>query len=300
MASLVFYLEETVILILIWCNEMSMVPLATVETYCGVSPGDATVGILHPAVETEVKRILGRDIELTTYTHDRYDGSNKNWLILRQYPLVEIYRVSTTTCVAFTVLNSSTDNSNSIVHVDNSGAALKLQVVGGVNAHSWASFAFASYPTFATMVAAINAYGKGWSAEISSSDYDDYPIATIIGQTLFDCAVAADVLMPSDYVNCSAEYDKGIIRRLDGGIFSTGKNNIIVSYKAGYSATPADLVAYICQATKAMYVEYCDDVTARLRRYSLGDITKEMFAGTSEGSGIGTSPVLLRYKRVRL
>ena len=72
---------------------MSLVTNANYLYYLGVDQSTTITNTLTPlisAVEKRVKEYLNRDIEITAYTDELYDGNGTSKLVLRQFPIVSV------------------------------------------------------------------------------------------------------------------------------------------------------------------------------------------------------------------
>jgi len=72
---------------------MSLVTDAYYKYYLGISQSDSittTIAPLINAAEKRIKEFLNRDIEITSYTDELYDGNGKSILVVRQFPLVSV------------------------------------------------------------------------------------------------------------------------------------------------------------------------------------------------------------------
>jgi hypothetical protein len=76
---------------------MSLVTTANYKYYLGIGQSETTkdteLALLISSVEKRVKEFLNRDLEWAVYTDEIYDGSNKNCLILRQFPIIHVSAV---------------------------------------------------------------------------------------------------------------------------------------------------------------------------------------------------------------
>lgn len=277
---------------------MSLVALATVESWCGASSGDAVVAILHPAIEKAIQGKLRRNLENQTYTHERYDGNGGRTLFLKNWPITSVSRASVGTRTGMTISNSSTDASNALVEI--STTALKLTVSGGANAHAAQSFAFATYTTLATLAAAIIAYAHGWTATVSDSTYSGFPSSDLLpilgGYGLGSSAL--DLEMPDAPAEGYIYTDDGRLV-LPYNAWTAGKQNVIVTYTAGYVCSgesanlPDNLKLLILGMVKEVYDRHKGS-SEGLRSYSIGNVSKT-FADLAEREWV--KDVLGAYRR---
>jgi len=275
----------------------TLITTATVESWCGASAGDAVIAILHPAVEKQLQEKLRRNLGTQPYTHERYDGSGGRTLLLDNWPITSISRVSIGTRTAFTLGNSSTDASNALVEVSSTGITLTLS--GGANAHAAQAFTFAAYATMATLIAAINTYAHGWTATVSDTAYNSYPSSDLLpvlgGYGLG--ASALDMEMPEEPAEGFTYTSDGRLV-LPYSIWPAGNQNIIVTYTAGYitgegANLPDDLKMLILGTVKEMYDRHKSS-SENLKSYSIGNVSKT-FGDITERDWV--RDIIARYRR---
>ncbi len=246
-----------------------------VEAWVGASDGDLAVSVIHPAVENHIKSLTHRDLESTTYTLERYDGTGKARLYLKNYPVTEVTICSSDTATAMTIENTATDTYSALVNVETDKIQIKL--IGGSGEHDWADFTFEDYATITAMVDAIAAYGSDWTATLSSTDYATYP-CTLLIPTLGALATSSlSLSIPGAMSSFEVLRDEGILY-CTAGSWPRGKENIIISFKAGYTTgengnVPDRLSLLILDICKELYDRKGDDSGA-LKSYSLGDIRR--------------------------
>ncbi len=256
---------------------MSIVALADIKNYLGIAEADDSendeLSAIHDGIERFVKSYCDRDFESTSYI-EAYDGDDTQYLFLKQYPVTAVTRVGAK-AAAIKIKNTSLDASNAYVTVDSTG--ITLVVDGGANDDTTA-LTYANYATLSTLVAAINAVGKGWEAAVYDSDYNDYLSSNLVHVQNFFCGSWDNVeavysyldMIGKPYQGYEVYEDEGYIYYVNG--FAKGNRNIIVKYTAGYSSTtmPADLKLAILEAVKFVYQQRDED-TEGVRSLRLGD-----------------------------
>jgi len=257
-----------------------------------------TILKIHQGVEKWVKTFCRRDLESASYT-EWYDGDGSEYLWLKQYPVTAITRVSVGLIDVISIRNT---NDYYYASVNCSPASLVLTI----NATT-STLLIATYSTMATLVAAINALSaNGWSAEIMSSDYNNFPSSSL--KSAYGLACVKDqsvyVKMPDwtsiDFIPYLEE-GQGYLHR-EGGWFK-GNQNIYVSYAAGYSSAtmPADLALAIKEAVQYVY-ELRQNSSMGIKSWSLEGVSMT-YEDSSGGYGTMALPgsiinKLWNYKKV--
>ena len=234
-----------------------------------ITAGDPTtvVGYIHDGVEAWVKSYLHRDIESAAYALKRYDGNNKTTLYLDDYPVTAFSKLAIGTRTAIRITNT-TASSTASVSVTSTGLALELD--GTVDS----DVLFATYKTIATVAAAVNALGSGWSAE-TVSGYAAYKSSELLetwGQGCID-SVTVDLDIAGEATNeFVLNPTTGCLTYKTG--FPAGIRNIIMSYTAGYSSStmPADLELAILALIQVVYRKRQDE-TFGLSQMRAGSIS---------------------------
>jgi hypothetical protein len=212
---------------------------ANFKTYAGITgtDDDSLIASLITRATSAIERYCDRTLVSTTH-REFYDGSGDYELYTNEYPITAISLLSAGRTDVIKVNNSSSDAWNATVLVDSTNCT--LTIYGGTNDGS-DSLTLASY-TITTLVAAIVALGKGWSASVQLSDYASWEADQLIPATELRC-------LDSDYAYLETpdepeydyrfEADTGRIYLPTG--FPAGTQNITLRYTAGYATTPADL-----------------------------------------------------------
>ena len=246
---------------------MALTTLSQLKTYLGVTGNDydAQLTALLAAVEAEAERFCGRTFELTSYSKARFDGSGDTRLLLDNWPVVSVSRVSIGAETGMTVLNTSSDASYATAAV--STTALTLAIVGGAYAGT-NTLAFSTYTTLGVLDDAVVALGSNWTATTSSAK-TSAPSTELLVEDAYYCLNAAATL----YVPYTPVWDYTVYRDRGeiyyGGGFPCGARNVTVDYSAGYAAIPQDLQAKIWYLTQVAWKNAEKDPTLTSER--LGD-----------------------------
>jgi len=114
-----------------------------------------------------IERYCGRKLASRAYSREIYYGSGSTKLLLEQYPVTEVTRLSSGRSNSFSILNTSTDANYCTVEV--TSTAMRLIVDGGTNDDD-SSLTLADYATIDLLIAAIAALAKGWSCTTMATD----------------------------------------------------------------------------------------------------------------------------------
>jgi len=113
---------------------MSIVSLAHIKIYLDIDEEDDSqdelLGFIHDGVEGYAKDALKRELESTSYS-EIYDGSGTTELILNEYPVTALAKVSISFADVIKIRNTSEDVDNAYVTVDSD--SLTLVISGGAN-----------------------------------------------------------------------------------------------------------------------------------------------------------------------
>ena len=278
--------------------------LSTTIFLSGVDRGAVEQAI--NAASDAIEAATGRRFASQTYSQ-RYTGKGLKNLTLRHRPVTAVGRVAIGRVAVINVTNSSTDAAQATVSVTD--VAVFFNVVGGVN-DSTQNASFATNTTMTAMVAAINALGNGWTANLVGSVAGTWATLDLLQFSPRNALnIGNELHVPAENV---AEYDvqgdvgrltlrgpRGGYGRLDygsstGGLghggpiypltaekippfWPVGMHNIFVSYTAGYATVPADVVQ-VCHELAGNYLSMA------MRETGLGS---ESVAGHSYSSGDG-------------
>jgi hypothetical protein len=192
-----------------------------------------------------IENYLNRKIKTATYTNERYDGG-KDMVFLEQYPVTAVTQVCNGYEDPIRIKNTS-GKFNAYAIVSATGVALN------VDGTPVAEKTFASYATMALLAAALNAE-SGWEASCPTSAYNDWPSSLLFVQPNVFCLDMYGYLQcPSDPLeDYTFDLRDGIVY-LPGG-FAGGYKDVFVTYVAGYSTVPDDIIYGVCK-----FVGWMDD-----------------------------------------
>ncbi|MBU8870678.1 MAG: phage head-tail connector protein [Gemmatimonadales bacterium] len=228
----------------------TLTTLANYKAHAGItdSADDALITLELERATKAIQVECDRDLVADTY-RERYNGEGDCEIILDQYPITAISLVSTDVLDIISIANTSTDAYNA--SVDISATTMTLTISGGSDAGSDA-LTLSSY-TLTTLVAAIDALGKGWDAELLLSDYGVWAATELLpvyGRGCLDQLTYATIpgTPAEDYVVAT---DEGVITFASS--LTRGTQNIVVKYSAGWATIPADLERIAIELTDYYY-----------------------------------------------
>jgi hypothetical protein len=185
-----------------------------------------------------LERYCHRKFMSRAYAREAYYGNNARTLLLGQYPISSVSRVSSGRTNAFYVKNTTATN-NATVEI--TSTALKYSADGA----TVTSLTLASYATINLLIAAINAV-PGWSATLldsslgtrKSTDLLIRPAMHCLDPAFAYCEIPNDELTDYFIVNPGEDRNYGGLECPAGWI---GGEEYFIDYTAGYSTAPFDL-----------------------------------------------------------
>lgn len=225
------------------------------------------VDIFHDAVESFANSYCRRAFDSASYTREKYDGTGTRYLFLKNYPITALARITIGTANAIRIRNTSTYTKAS-VSVASTGLVLSKD--GSTDS----TLLFATYTTMTLLVAAINAIGSGWYAELEDSSYASFASSELIEKFGLSCIDSNDIDLKIPYEG--AEYNFDVIANEGRIIFNrdlpTNSQCIFVDYTAGYSSStiPDDLTLAIKVFVRNLYQKHNEE-TFGVNNFSLGD-----------------------------
>ena len=263
-----------------------------------------TLQLIHKAIEDSFQSETRRRFESTTYCNQRYSGNGYQYLLLDNYPITGIERVSFGHEAAIKIRNTSTDAMNSyaeVVYTDYAPVSLKLVVQGGAN-NSSTTAAFATYTTMATLIAQVTG-SNGWEATIYDTDFNALKSTNLLERryqfagSWNGVARTSDVHLymagePVENESFWAEDKESGILHCGSG-FPHGSGNVVITFAAGYTEAlmPTEIKVAILGWIQQVYRHRQED-TFGLTRLSLGDLSV-----TYEDMPVFTQGIIEKYKR---
>ena len=207
-----------------------------------------------------INRYCNRLLKTTAYTREIYYGAGFSKLLLEQYPVTRVTRLSVGRANSFSIKNTSTDANFCTVEI--TATTIRLIVDGGANDDDTA-FTLADYShegasgdCIDDLITAINALAKGWSIAAMATDTDSRDASELLIRPSMSvdttlsayCETVDSDLTDYKLLNPSEARNEGILYR--GGGFMPGQEYFI-DFTAGYTTIPyalemacIELVAY--------------------------------------------------------
>ena len=208
-----------------------------------------------------INRYCNRILKTTTYSREIYYGSGYDRLLLDQFPVTRVIRLSVGRANSFSIKNTSTDANFCTVEV--AATTIRLIVNGGTNASDNA-LTLATYTTIDLLIAAINALGKGWSITTLATDTGSRDASELlIRPSMFVddakqayCETVDDDITDYKLLKPTEARNEGIIEV--PGVFTSGYEYHI-SYVAGYTSP----IPYALEQACIALVKYKYDQSKR-------------------------------------
>ena len=225
------------------------------------------------------------------YALDRYNGDSGNYLMLDNYPVTSLTRLSIGTRCGMYVKNTSSDSGSSYVSVDANN--ITLTVVGGTN-DGTTTVSKTTYATLTAIVDQINDTGSGWAATIQSTGFNNIPSTDLLDQFgLYTKDANAFLYIPEvRETEFNVDTTRGIIHT--GYRLCEGHQNIVVDYTAGFTTIPEGLKAAAMALASYMYYGATSDPTVKSEK--LGDYAYTTGADPIGSNGSINSKSLLGQK----
>ena len=188
-----------------------------------------------------INRYCERLLKTTSYTREIYYGAGFNKLLLEQYPVTRVTRLSAGRANSFSIKNTSTDANFCTVEI--TATAIRLVVDGGTHEHDTeATLVLADY-SIDELIAAINVLAKGWSCTTMATDTATRdasellirPSMSVDATKQAHCETVDDDITDYKLLNPTEARNEGIIEK--SGVFMSGREYFI-SFQAGYTAIP--------------------------------------------------------------
>lgn len=187
-----------------------------------------------------INRYCNRILKSSDYTREIYYGTGFNKLLLEQYPVTRVARLSSGRANSFLIKNTSTDANFCTVEI--TATQIRLIVDGGTNDDDTA-LTLATYATIDALIVAIHALGKGWACTTMATDTATRDASELlIRPSMFVdsskqayCETVDDDITDYKLLKPIEARNEGIVEK--SGIFMAGFEYFF-SYTAGYTSIP--------------------------------------------------------------
>jgi hypothetical protein len=259
-------------------NTYSLITLAQAKCYLGISDEDydSVLTALIDRATGFMERYCGRKFKTRTYTREVYYGTGFPRILLNNYPVTSVGRVSSGRTNAFYIKNTTATNNASI---EITATALKYTADG-----TTVSLTLASYATINLLISALNLVA-GWSATLITTAAGTRKATDLLPRPAMYCmspnvcygeipnSELSDysIIDPGEDVNCGA---------LESSYGWTKGEEYFVDYTAGYATIPYALEEACLLLVAYRYRQKDQDTS--LKSESLGDYSyslRDMKAG---------------------
>jgi hypothetical protein len=254
-----------------------LVGIDDVQTYVGSLYKSSEIALWEMLVNQAtaiIEKYLHRRIASRSYSREAYSGTGAQTLILKEWPVSKVSRVSIGRTNVFSIKNTG---ATTYATFEVTSTLIRFNVDG-----TESTLTLASYANLTALVAAINAV-SGWTASLLSTSFGTLKPTNLLvmpGVSAMSPDAAFAQIPDEDavefYLVASDEgRNAGIIKT--PGAFPAGVENIFVDYTAGYSTIPEELKAACLGVVRALYERSKKDPT--LASESLGDYSYSNLSG---------------------
>jgi len=219
-----------------------------------------------------IERYCKRKLASRTYTREVYYGSGHDIILLEQYPVTRVMRLSSGRANSFSIKNTSTDANYCTIEVTDTD--IWLIVDGGTNEDD-TKLTLSDYATIDALITAIEALAKGWSCTTLATDTGDRDASELLIRPSMAVTTTAQAYIETvddditDYKIFSPGEDRnyGAIQKPGG--FSPSMEYFF-DFVAGYTVVP-----YALEMVCLEYVKYKYDASKRdtgLKSESIGKV----------------------------
>jgi hypothetical protein len=181
----------------------------------------------------QMAKVCDRTFESTSY-RQWLDGNGSTRILLPQYPVTSLFRVSITTNDAVREVKYSGSGKHADVTVTSTGVIMRhVDAAGAVQS---STILFSTYPIITSLGTAISGVSD-WSCSVQSGyEYEPSQLLCPMQGVWALNPDDAELLLPDDGVGVRiSSQSERMIERVGGGTFPCGRHNIFVWYVAGYT-----------------------------------------------------------------
>lgn len=195
------------------------------------------------------------------------DGKGCDYILLPNYPITVVNRVCTATRDVIDVKNTASDAAYALVRATTTGVT--LTVGGGTSAGTNSTGLYATYTTVTLLTALINTLSATYWTATAWPNMGSIPSTDIRPVGGVQCLNAYATLVAPDEPAADIEIDESAGKVWVSGGVPEGRENVFVSYMAGYSTVPDDLEQACIDLVGEMFRSRQRDSTVRSE--TLGD-----------------------------
>lgn len=169
-------------------NNLISLERAKVNLPSAQSGDDNTIDVLVGAASDAIVKYCRRDFRTRSYD-ELYSGDGDRRLMLRQYPLQTVDSVRYRPVTVIKIINNSGPGTTQQARVQVTQTGLQLmEMAAGVRTTTTTGLTWLACPALQDLVNAVNATGRGWSAQIvgdAAGDYGLWPSADLFIPTSY-------------------------------------------------------------------------------------------------------------------
>lgn len=257
------------------------------------------------AASEAVEDYCGRAFTAANY-RQLFRTRGDQYLILPQYPVLQINRAATGVRPALTVRHATAPRASARLRQTSyrPDAIILTSVVGGIE--DSLTYTFADFPTIGNLATEINSQGQGWTAQASTT-YDDWASSDLADDATYPAGrglQATFALFVDDW-----DYDYG--HALESGILRVYDGTHLIDWRAGFDPIPGPVqeATLILTAAALTSPEAAKSFAAGISERSLEDYSVKFFQQGSAGPSLKptlaqvsalASVYLDKYRRERL
>lgn len=278
-------------------TDLTTVP--NVKTYMGITAAtwDALLLELVSASTDLIQSYCNRRFASQNYTGEIYDGPDSSRLLLRQFPVTAVGRVTYGRLDVVGVRNTTVNATRANASVTSTGVVLTVTAIPVIapDTVDWAT-----YTTLTAVVAQINALGNGWEATLQSSATGSYVSTDLLpagGRACLNGFAHLDMPEPQALEDYIVHWDEGMLELY--GSWGESSQNIFVDYTAGYVTIPDDIEIAAKDLVRIMFNRRTVD--GSLKSEKLGDYSYTL-ADMADGGDMPdyVMATLRRYRNRRV
>jgi len=245
--------------------DYDIITLEDFKDYAGISgeTDDKLIQALIGRASDFIEYYLARKLVSRAYTHERYDGTDRDYLFIDNYPITAIERLSIGTLDAIKIYYGI-DVFNAYAKVSTTGVTLVVNGAAGTE------LAFATYTSLLLMANAINGQA-GWTSSVAISAYNGWPSSLLYPQqNVYAVETYGYLKIPDEPIyDYELDASKGIIYYSTD--FDKGFKNIYITYTAGFSTStmPKAIKMACCELVNYKYNQR--ELDPNLKSEKMGD-----------------------------
>lgn len=272
----------------------NIVSLSDIKTYMSITSSDYDdlLNMMNDQATSMIEAELGTVINATNITNEAHNGEGFYDLVLNNYPLIEVTRLSQGIEDVITVRYGD-DTVPATVQVNSSSVVLKDAAGGQWNTHTLTR---SDFTTISDVGVRINAV-SGWSAVVAEN-YEYFPAEDIVNTPALNVRNSyAYIKIPED-----SGWDYQIKSEKNAILYNAfgwgkGIRDIYINYRAGYETVPNGLKSAALELVKYLYNSVSADMAYETEKIGDYSYKHASYAGNIFGDSISkTIPTTINVK----